>query len=176
MFERLNKKDPDEDSLLGEAEQIKQRGGKSNEDMMTGAYGGNPSNETNAEELELVIDNIDQIEDFGQGDLDADNRTEGAKNGKRTGTPRQGEKTPQKKKEIRNDLIRAAEEDSDIASEKSNKSKISLNSSSGKIKNQEQQQIDEDMKPIEGWNFDPVKLPERKSAGWGSSLLTRIAY
>ncbi len=38
------------------------------------------------------------------------------------------------------------------------------------------QASEEEMKPIRGWNFDPVAFPERRQPSGGNKLISRLAY
>ena len=56
------------------------------------------------------------------------------------------------------------------------KSKSSSNEAEDRIRNDDLVEAENDMQPVNGLNFDAIKLPERKTASWYKKLGTRIAY
>ena len=61
-------------------------------------------------------------------------------------------------------------------SKKSAKSKSSANAPADRIRNEDLSEAGDDMKPIDGWNFNATKLPARKTVRWWQKLFTRAAY
>ena len=87
----------------------------------------------------------------------------------------------QEKKAVADLIGNAVDEDEKIESSKGSAGKKNDSESSGKapddrIRNEDLKEADEDMKPIDGWNFNATKLPARKTAAWWKKALTRISY